>query len=127
MLGDMIKRFRSAKGWTQGAFAEKLHVTIGYISEIETGRRMPSLSTLISMIDLLECSPNEILEYKEKEIKKSPNAEDVDDTIKATVKMMISMEPEERYKVFSYARDQKYLSDYFRTLGRHPREGGESE
>ena len=52
MLGDAIKDLRSAKGWTQGAFAKKLEVSIGYISEIETGRRMPSLTMLLSMIDL---------------------------------------------------------------------------
>ena len=66
MLGDAIKDLRSAKGWTQGAFAKKLEVSIGYISEIETGRRMPSLTMLLSMIDLLECTPNEILDYKGK-------------------------------------------------------------
>ena len=67
LLGDVIKNRRSAKGWTQGAFAKKLAVSIGYISEIETGRRMPSLNMLLSMIDLLECTPNEILEYNGRE------------------------------------------------------------
>ena len=65
MLGDVIKSFRSAKGWTQGAFAKMLGVSIGYISEIETGRRMPSLPTLLSMIDLLECTPNELFRITE--------------------------------------------------------------
>ena len=53
MLGDAIKDLRSAKGWTQGAFAKKLEVSIGYISEIGTGRRLPSVTMLLSMIDLL--------------------------------------------------------------------------
>ena len=129
MLGDVIKGFRSAKGWTQGAFAKMLGVSIGYISEIETGRRMPSLPTLLSMIDLLECTPNEMLEYKgrsnekekEKEEVKLPGVESVgitDETIASTVRMMLTMTPEERFKVFTYAKDQKCLSDYFRSCGR---------
>ena len=111
LLGDVIKNRRSAKGWTQGAFAKKLAVSIGYISEIETGRRMPSLNMLLSMIDLLECTPNEILEYNGRE------EQDVK-TIASTVRMMLTMTPEERFKVFTYAKDQKCLSDYFRSCGR---------
>ena len=130
MLGDVIKGFRSAKGWTQGAFAKMLGVSIGYISEIETGRRMPSLPTLLSMIDLLECTPNEMLEYKErsnekeKEMEKEvklPGVDSVgikDETIASTVRMMLTMTPEERFKVFTYAKDQKCLSDYFRSCGK---------
>lgn len=127
MLGDVIKGFRSARGWTQGTFAKMLGVSIGYISEIETGRRMPSLPTLLSMIDLLECTPNEILEYKEKGKKderreeKYENAEGAgisDETIASTVRMMLTMTPEERFKVFTYAKDQKCLSDYFRSCGK---------
>ena len=129
MLGDVIKGFRSAKGWTQGAFAKMLGVSIGYISEIETGRRMPSLPTLLSMIDLLECTPNEMLEYKERSNEKEKEKEEVkltgvdsvgikDETIASTVRMMLTMTPEERFKVFTYAKDQKCLSDYFRSCGK---------
>ena len=113
MLGDVIKNRRSAKGWTQGAFAKKLAVSIGYISEIETGRRMPSLNMLLSMIDLLECTPNEILEYngrEEQDVKEKAEpylcSSGTDETIASTVRMMLTMTPEERFKVFTYAKDQ---------------------
>lgn len=125
MLGDAIKDLRSAKGWTQGAFAKKLEVSIGYISEIETGRRMPSLTMLLSMIDLLECTPNEILDYKGKGEQNDKDKVEyyvghggTDETIASTVRMMLTMTPEERFKVFTYAKDQKCLSDYFRSCGR---------
>lgn len=120
MLGDRIKSYRSAKGWTQGVFAEKLDVSIGYISEIETGRRMPSLTTLLSIVDLLECTPNELLGYKSKNGRNSAcGCEGVDDTIRATMQMMSAMGPEERFKVFTYAKDQRYLSDYLKRMGEH--------
>lgn len=125
LLGDVIKNRRSAKGWTQGAFAKKLAVSIGYISEIETGRRMPSLNMLLSMIDLLECTPNEILEYngrEEQDVKEKAEpylcSSGTDETIASTVRMMLTMTPEERFKVFVYAKDQKCLSDYFRSCGK---------
>lgn len=125
MLGDAIKDLRSAKGWTQGAFAKKLEVSIGYISEIETGRRMPSLTILLSMIDLLECTPNEILDYKGKGEQNDKDKVEyyvghggTDEAIASTVRMMLTMTPEERFKVFTYAKDQKCLSDYFRSCGK---------
>ena len=125
MLGDAIKDLRSAKGWTQGAFAKKLEVSIGYISEIETGRRMPSLTMLLSMIDLLECTPNEILDYKGKGEQNDKDKVEyyvghggTDEPIASTVRMMLTMTPEERFKVFTYAKDQKCLSDYFRSCGK---------
>lgn len=117
MLGDKIKSYRSAKGWTQGVFAEKLDVSIGYISEIETGRRMPSLATLLSIAELLECTPDELLGYKGKKGGKSAfSGEETDETIKATMQMMYDMGPEERFKVFTYAKDQRHLSDYLKRL-----------
>ena len=122
MLGERIKEFRSARGWTQGVLAEKLDVSIGYISEIETGRRTPSLSTLLTIIDLLGCSPNDIFEFQ---VKREDNDlcgdcefGNIDDTIRATVSMMRTMGPEERFKVFTYAKDQRYISEYFREKGR---------
>ena len=126
MLGERIKEFRSARGWTQGVLAEKLDVSIGYISEIETGRRTPSLSTLLTIIDLLGCSPNDIFEFQ---VKREDNDlcgdcefGNIDDTIRATVSMMRTMGPEERFKVFTYAKDQRYISEYFREKdGRAPR------
>ncbi|MDO5116618.1 MAG: helix-turn-helix transcriptional regulator [Synergistaceae bacterium] len=117
MLGDKIKEFRSAKGWTQSVLAEKLDVSVGYISEIETGRRTPSLATLVTIIKLLDCSPNDIFEFSSKtdsNLCADCALGNIDDTIRATVEMMSKMRPEERFKVFTYAKDQKNLSEYFR-------------
>lgn len=117
MLGEKIKEFRSEKRWTQSILAEKLDVSIGYISEIETGRRTPSLSMLLTIIDLLECTPNDIFEFpvkKEDSLCTKCEFSNVDDTVKETIRMMNMMGPEERFKVFTYAKDQHYLSKYFR-------------
>ena len=64
MLGERIKEFRTAVRMTQEELAEKLFVSVGYISEIETGKKSPSLQLLVQIIDLLGCSPNELFEYK---------------------------------------------------------------
>ena len=70
-----------------------------------------------------------MLEYKERSNEKEKEKEEVklpgvdsvgikDETIASTVRMMLTMTPEERFKVFTYAKDQKCLSDYFRSCGR---------
>lgn len=78
---------------------------------------MPSLATLLSIAELLECTPDELLEYKGKNGKKAACAnEGMDETIKATMQMMYDMGPEERFKVFTYAKDQRHLSNYLKRL-----------
>lgn len=116
-VGDKIKSYRSSKGWTQGVFAEKLDVSVGYISEIETGRRVPSLATLLSIAELLECTPDKLLGYEGKKGKKTARiGEGADETVEATMQMMYEMGPEERYKVFTYAKDQRRLFKYLQKL-----------
>lgn len=60
-IGENIKRLRAGKGLTQAVFAELLDISIGYLSEIETGRQMPSSKKLFKMMELLECTPNEMI------------------------------------------------------------------
>ena len=46
---------------TQERLAEKTDLTNNYISNIENGRSIPSLETLMKLCDALEVTPNEIL------------------------------------------------------------------
>ncbi|MDD7649046.1 helix-turn-helix domain-containing protein [Cloacibacillus porcorum] len=122
-IGLNIKKLRGKKGWTQAVFAEKLDVSIGYISEIETGRRMPSFKRINKMIKLLCCTPNELLldtfatdPSGDKMSHDNHIYENIDDTITAVIEMMQRMSPEEKFKVFRYAKDQEYLSEYFKII-----------
>lgn len=52
-LGNTLKRKRRALGMSQEDLAGKLLIERGYISMIETGRKMPSLDTLQALCSAL--------------------------------------------------------------------------
>lgn len=115
MLGDTIKRLRSDKNWTQDDLADRLYVSTGYISALETNRRVPSLPTVLKLIELLECEPNELFEYDKNTNRKiNPctqcDFKNMDNTIAETVEIMSTLKPEEKFKVFCYAQDQSIIS-----------------
>ena len=112
MLGERIKDFRMAARMTQDELAERLFVTKGYISEIETGKKSPSLQIVLSIIDLLGCSPNELFEYKEKEDKcEHCSFKNNDNTVSETLELLTKLGPDEKFKVYSYVKDQYFISE----------------
>lgn len=54
LIGDRIKRARKAKGMTQEALAEKLNVSIGYVSQVERGITKISLDLLAAISSILK-------------------------------------------------------------------------
>ncbi len=60
-IGNNIKRRRKELGWTQADLAEKANVSVVHISHIENGKVSMSLETLISLCDILDYTPNDIL------------------------------------------------------------------
>ncbi len=55
LIGERIKRARKAKGMTQETLAERLNVTIGYVSQFERGITKISLDLLGSVSSVLGC------------------------------------------------------------------------
>lgn len=60
-LGMQIREERLKKGYTQRALAEKANICQMYLSEIERGIKMPSLNSLIKIVEALEISTDYIL------------------------------------------------------------------
>ena len=60
-LGDNIKRIRTRKKMSQGDIARALEVDRGYISNIENGKKNPTLATIKKLADALGISANELL------------------------------------------------------------------
>ena len=60
-IGDRIRSIRLKKKLTQAQLAEAVGVGVTHISHIETGNTVPSLQTLIEIINSLDCSADEIL------------------------------------------------------------------
>ena len=60
-LGENIRRIRLAKDMTQGDLCRKLEVDRAYMSNIESGKKNPTLSTIKHIADALGVSLNELL------------------------------------------------------------------
>ena len=55
-IGKLIKEHRQSKGITQEFIANSLDVNPSHISNIERGRANPSLTALVKIANILECS-----------------------------------------------------------------------
>jgi len=60
-LGKRIRESRIKKGYTQKNLADRAEIGVVYLSEIERGIKMPSLSIFIKIIDALEVSADYVL------------------------------------------------------------------
>lgn len=60
-IGRKIREARHQKGFTQGALAETAGIGETYISEIERGVKVPSLSLFVKIISALDISADFVL------------------------------------------------------------------
>ncbi|MCL5982474.1 MAG: helix-turn-helix transcriptional regulator [Firmicutes bacterium] len=59
-IGKRIQQYREARGYTQEKFSEKIGLTSNYLSAVERGVKIPSVETLIEIINGLGVSADEI-------------------------------------------------------------------
>jgi len=45
-LGDRIRKFRKARGWTQAVMAERLGIDRSFLADVERGKRNVSILNL---------------------------------------------------------------------------------
>lgn len=57
-IGKAIKLCRSRKGMTQGILAKKAQISVPYLSQLEQGKRDPTLSALERIANSLEVPLN---------------------------------------------------------------------
>ena len=55
LIGERIKRVRKSRGMTQDVLAERLGVSIGYVSQVERGITKISLDLLGKISSILDC------------------------------------------------------------------------
>ncbi len=60
-LGQNMKRIRAKKKMSQGDIARALEVDRGYISNIENGKKNPTIATIQKLANALGVSANELL------------------------------------------------------------------
>ena len=61
LIGERIKFWRQQRSLTQEQLAEKVELTPGFISLIETGKKRASLETLLSICRALNITLNDLL------------------------------------------------------------------
>lgn len=60
-VGKNIREKRKEQKFTQAFLAKQLGVQQSYISGIEQGKEVPSLTMLVNISRILECTPNDLL------------------------------------------------------------------
>ena len=55
-----IKRYRKYRKWTQAQLAEKLDISINFLSEIENGKKWISPETMVNVASALNIEPFEL-------------------------------------------------------------------
>ena len=60
-MGDRIKEIRKKRGLTQEQLAEKLDISVEYVSQIERGLKMPSMQMFIKLVEVLNVSADYLL------------------------------------------------------------------
>lgn len=61
LVGDNCARPRKAKGWTQEQLAERSGLTQQYLSDLERGKRNPTIVTIYELAQALEVSHLELV------------------------------------------------------------------
>lgn len=60
-VGTLIRHRRRELGLTQGAVADAAGLSVGFISQIERGLTMPSLTSVVGIAEALDCTPGDFL------------------------------------------------------------------
>lgn len=75
-LADNIKTTRNIRNITQNEMADALGVNQTFISQLENGRRVPTLAMTERIADVLDCSVDGLLGRDKKYIKYERNDSD---------------------------------------------------
>ena len=61
VLSGNIKLYRGRLNWTQAELAEKINISINFLSDIETGKKWASPITLVKLADVFNIGVYELL------------------------------------------------------------------
>ncbi len=97
-IGEVIRKHRKARGWTQETLANYLGVTTPAVNKWESGSTMPDITLLAPIARLLDVSLDELLSFRE---------ELTQDEIRALVRTAEQKFAQEPYgAVFLWVREQ---------------------
>lgn len=62
-LGARLKSIRKHKSWSQAQFAEKLHLSVDAVSNLERNLNRPSFATLEKLCEVSEISLRDLFDF----------------------------------------------------------------
>ncbi len=105
-MGDRIKKTRKSKGWSQTQLAEKIGITSGGLSGLETNKKYTSKTTLIKLSEVLNVSADYLLTGKEGTNEISAEEREILDVLRKDEAMTNAM--------MEFARVKKKAMSYLR-------------
>ena len=60
-LGRNVRRLREERGWSQEDYADRAGIHRTYVSDIERGRRNPTVTVVEKLAQPLEVEPGQLL------------------------------------------------------------------
>lgn len=64
-FGKKIKEKRKEHGLKSEQFADLCYINEGYVRQLESGKKIPGMPLLIRMCEILETSPNYLMDFVE--------------------------------------------------------------
>jgi len=61
-LGQNVRRLREAKGWSQEDYADRAGIHRTYVSDIERGKRNPTITVVEKLAEPLEVTAGSLLD-----------------------------------------------------------------
>ena len=96
VIGDVLRRARTSQGRTLREVSDSARVSLGYLSEVERGRKEPSSELLNAICDALEVPLSSVLTDagermadQERAIRRPANGDASGATIDASTKVVI--------------------------------------
>lgn len=102
-IGNNLKKFRHIKGYTQEELAEGLMVSVGYISQLENGFKIPSIPLIAKISEVLDLTGAIMLS----------NDDELSPELKELIQILINKDPEDILFIKDFAVfyfDKKYSS-----------------
>jgi transcriptional regulator with XRE-family HTH domain len=98
VLGDVLRRARTKQGRTLRQVSDSARVSLGYLSEVERGRKEASSELLSAICDALDVSLSQLLidaseqvTRQERAMASAPSAANIDASTKVVIPPVVSM------------------------------------
>jgi transcriptional regulator with XRE-family HTH domain len=98
VLGDALRRARTKQGRTLRQVSDAARVSLGYLSEVERGRKEASSELLSAICDALDVplsqllvDASEQLTHRESTVATAPSAANIDASTKVVIPAVVSL------------------------------------